>query len=300
MGQGTLALGDLLGAGRGTQQPRPPSGTGGLSFSWSLTVVAWATAVWVWFSSTDEGHVLQLNRGVLIAIEGIDGAGKTTQVRMLTEQLSALGLDVVRTKEPTNGPFGRRIRLSAIEGRLSPNEEFEAFVQDRRDHVAELLAPALDANKVVIVDRYYVSSIAYQGARGLSPAAIREANEDFAPKPDAVFLLEVPPELGLSRVEVRDGQGNHFEQIDELERASRIFADLDDSSLNITRIDGRLSREMVNGLIMRELYAGSLFRAACSKHYLSACEPAFCVFLDSCAYPRLGQMSPVAEPALGE
>ena len=104
--------------------------------------------------------------GILVAFEGIDGAGKTTQATLLEQWLHDSGIALVRTKEPTNGRWGKLVRESAATGRLAPAEELNAFLQDRKEHVETLLAPSLREGKAVIVDRYYFSTAAYQGARG--------------------------------------------------------------------------------------------------------------------------------------
>ena len=102
---------------------------------------------------------------MFIVFEGIDGTGKSTQVRLLAKALRELGQEVVTSKEPTDGPVGTRLRQSAEKGRLSPQEELDLFHQDRRDHVQSLIAPALERGDTVIVDRYFFSTMAYQGAR---------------------------------------------------------------------------------------------------------------------------------------
>ena len=140
----------------------------------------------------------RLPRGFLIAIEGIDGAGKTTQAAMLAEKLKALSLDVVSSKEPTSGPWGTIIRASAHSGRLTPEEELEAFVEDRKQHVEEVIAPALARGAVVILDRYYFSTATYQGARGIDAGAILAANEQFAPRPNLLVIVD----LDLMREEI--------------------------------------------------------------------------------------------------
>ena len=140
---------------------------------------------------------------VLIVFEGIDGAGKTTQARHLASALARPGREILATKEPTDGPAGRRLRASAAGSRPVCAEELALFVEDRRQHVAEVLTPALDRGAVVIVDRYYFSTAAYQGARGLDPAAILALHATFAPRPDRLFLLDVEPEVGVARVRRR-------------------------------------------------------------------------------------------------
>ncbi len=113
-------------------------------------------------------------RGILIAIEGIDGAGKTTQVKMLHRALKRAGISVIRSKEPTTGHWGSILRQSAFTGRLSPREELETFIKDRTEHVETLIGPHLSSGSVVILDRYFYSTIAYQGARGADVPVVRE------------------------------------------------------------------------------------------------------------------------------
>ncbi len=161
--------------------------------------------------------------GVLIVFEGIDGTGKSTQARLLADALRAEGRRVILSREPTNGAFGQRLRASATSGRLSPEEELQLFLQDRREHVETLIEPALQGGEIVILDRYYFSTMAYQGARGFDPAEIRRVNEEFAPQPDLLLLFDLPVETALGRIGVRDGKGNEFEQRESLSRCAEIF-----------------------------------------------------------------------------
>ena len=95
--------------------------------------------------------------GVLLALEGIDGSGKSTQADLLAGALKRRGAEVVLTREPTSGPAGQRLRdyLSGPARHLSPALELAQFVADRREHVAKVIRPALAAGRVVITDRYY-------------------------------------------------------------------------------------------------------------------------------------------------
>lgn len=176
-------------------------------------------------------------QGILIAFEGIDGTGKSTQVELLARRLREMGLAVVTTREPTDGRYGRRIREMFMKrAALPPAEELRLFVEDRREHVARLIAPALAAGKVVLTDRYYFSTVAYQGAAGHDPAAVLALNESFAPRPDLILLLEAPPAVGVRRVrELRGESLNDFEQEDYLRRVADIFAGFNDPRLR--RID---------------------------------------------------------------
>jgi len=163
-----------------------------------------------------------MGTGILVAIEGIDGAGKTTQRERLEGRLQSEGIAYIATKEPTDGPWGRKIRESAQTQRMAPQDELNAFVEDRREHVRDVIAPALEAGKVVLIDRYYPSSVAYQGARGLSVDECMAANA-FAPVPDVLVILDLDPASGLRRVHER-GQGvDEFEKEDYLVKVREIF-----------------------------------------------------------------------------
>jgi len=212
------------------------------------------------------------SKSILIAIEGIDGAGKTTQAEMLTESLRAAGLGVVASREPTYGTHGNRIRESAATGRLSLDEELQAFIDDRREHVETVVGPALEEGRVVVLDRYYYSTIAYQGARGADIGRIREVMEEFAPVPDAVFLIDVLPTTGLHRIaESRGDTPNAFENSENLTSVREVFLRLDDP--NIIRIDGGPSVEQVHEEILRAFVERPLKARLCAKSY--GCEDPF-------------------------
>lgn len=186
-------------------------------------------------------------RGVLVVLEGIDGAGKSTQLGRLKGALEREGLEVVADREPTDGPHGRRLRASATEGRLGAAEELELFIADRREHVEQVIGPALEAGKVMLLDRYYFSNAAYQGSRGLDWEEILRVNEVFAPPPDLLFWLDLPPESSASRIEGRGMQVNAFEQRDHLERCREIFGRIRHPALR--RIDaGRPADEVFEAM----------------------------------------------------
>jgi len=189
-------------------------------------------------------------KGWLIAFEGIDGTGKTTQIELLAEVLRRRGLSVVVTREPTDGQYGRRIReLYKNRKSVTPEEELALFLDDRREHVAQVIAPALAGGKVVLTDRYYYSTAAYQGAAGHDPQKIIAANELFAPVPDMVIMLEAPVSLGVHRVQKLRGESlNDFEQEENLARVAGIFAGL--KGKNIRRIDGTGDAAAVHALVV--------------------------------------------------
>jgi dTMP kinase len=178
-----------------------------------------------------QGGVEELERatlryGVLIAIEGIDGAGKTTQSKLLLGKLVKEGYSAVCFHEPTEGKWGLKIKDLAINGRhkTSPEEEMSFFYQDRVEDVEKNIYPALKDRKAVIMDRYYFSNVAYQSARGLNPDTIEERNERIAPKPNLLIILDLTPQAALKRIkEKRNGRPNHFERMKHLEKIREIF-----------------------------------------------------------------------------
>src|SRR6188472_1861497 len=109
--------------------------------------------------------------GWLVVLEGIDGSGKSTVLRRLAEYCATRGRDAVVSGEPTRGQWGMKLRQSRTEGRLTLEEALALFLKDRAEHVERLILPALEVGKVVLLDRYYLSTAAYQGARGADPAA---------------------------------------------------------------------------------------------------------------------------------
>ena len=167
---------------------------------------------------------------MLIVFEGIDGTGKSTQVKLLATALREAGYEVVSSFEPTNGTHGSKLRASATTGRLSAEEEVELFIKDRREHVLTLINPSLEDGKIVILDRYYFSNMAYQGIRGIDMAEIRRKNEAFAPKPSLLFLLDLSIEKSLVRIQVRDSEGNEFEKSEHLRQCREVFLSLKDEA----------------------------------------------------------------------
>jgi len=170
-----------------------------------------------------------VNAGCLIALEGIDGSGKSTLIPRLAARLRRSGHSVVETREPTAGSYGQKIRAMAQSGRSVPAErELEWFVADRREHVERIIAPALLRGDVVLTDRYYLSTVAYQGARGLDAEALLTSAEAEFPIPNLALILAVPPELGLARLKDRAGDREpRFETLETLREVARRFASLD-------------------------------------------------------------------------
>lgn len=183
----------------------------------------------------------KLRRGILIAIEGIDGAGKTTQTSLLLKRLCKNGYDVLSFHEPTEGQWGKKIRDLAKNGRhkTTKEDEMNLFYQDRIEDVKNNISPALRKKSIVIMDRYYFSNIAYQGARGIEPEHIEKENEKIAPKPDLLVILDITPAVALKRIrEKRNGKPNHFERIKHLQKVREIF---------LTHFKGRSYVKVIDG-----------------------------------------------------
>jgi dTMP kinase len=166
-----------------------------------------------------------LKRGFLIVFEGIDGTGKSTQCELLAKSLTERDILNIALAEPTRGTWGTKIRKLLSEGRqgISPQEELSWFVNDRKEDIELNIMPALQDNKVVLMDRYYFSTAAYQGALGLDPEQIRLENETFAPIPDRVLVFLTSPETCLERIESSRDQKSAFEKLDYLRNVQEIF-----------------------------------------------------------------------------
>ncbi len=188
-------------------------------------------------------------QGLFIVIEGIDGTGKSTQAKRLGEWFTAQGRNVVLSYEPTAGPWGKKIRETGATGRLSPEDELQYFLNDRQQHVSELITPSLAAGKVVILDRYYFSTMAYQGLRGFDPQEIRRKNEAFAPIPDLVLIMDLDVDAALRRIGARGDTANAFEKRENLERCREIFLTLkDEDFVRVVNASGTLD-EITNRVI---------------------------------------------------
>ncbi|MBU1565996.1 MAG: dTMP kinase [Proteobacteria bacterium] len=204
-------------------------------------------------------------RGKLIVFEGTDGTGKTTQRDLLGRYLQDKGYPIIITKEPTDGPYGMQIRdLYTHRNKYSREDELSLFLADRREHVADLLLPSLFEGKIILCDRYYFSTAAYQGALGLNPETILTLN-DFAPEPDLVLLFQAHLDVGHTRITAGRGETlNNFEQREFLEKVATIFASI--KRPYIHNIDASGSIDDVHRLVV--------------GHVIELLQPAFVAAMD--------------------
>jgi dTMP kinase len=149
--------------------------------------------------------------GVFITVEGVEGSGKSTQLLRLSERLRHLGLPLVVSKEPGGTALGRELRRLLLEphpgGEIwSPEAELLLFYADRAQHLKDVIRPALEAGKVVLLDRFEDSTRAYQGASGVPEDALDALSALVLQrlKPHLTLLLDLDPESSLQRVEVRN------------------------------------------------------------------------------------------------
>ena len=168
--------------------------------------------------------------GVLVNLEGIDGCGKSTQSKLLLKKLEGEGEKVIILKEPTKRPHGQKLWDVLHGKRKATNEEIlELFVLDRIQHVEEKIQPALDDGTVILMDRYYYSSMAYQVAGGIDVEEIREKHV-FAPRPDVVLIFDLPVSVALERVKGHS-DADEFEKEEHLEKVREAYLDLENDPL---------------------------------------------------------------------
>jgi dTMP kinase len=192
-----------------------------------------------------------VNRGRLVVFEGTDGSGKSTQLPRLAARLEAAGFQIVVTREPYDCPAGRAVRAMARSGRsVAAEQELAWFFEQRRAHVREVVRPALARGELVLSDRYFVSTAAYQGARGLDASAILAASEAEFPVPDLVLWLDLPVAEGLARIAARGVPHEPaFEQRAFLERVRAVMASL--ARDYVVRIDASGGADEVEARIAR-------------------------------------------------
>lgn len=191
-----------------------------------------------------------VKRGMLIVFEGIDGTGKSTQIQMLSSFIQQFGIEVVTSFEPTRGEWGMKVRNAAVSGkRLSIEEEIDCLLRDRMEHIKQLIEPSLAAGKWVLLDRYYLSMMAYQGASGVCVDEIQRKNEAFAIIPDVAFLLDIPVDLSLERIGARGNGKDAFENESFLKACADIYTQMDMPWLH--RIDATGSKSNVHNQIRK-------------------------------------------------
>jgi len=171
-------------------------------------------------------------KAIFIVLDGMDGSGKSEMMKLLYDYLSKNNkYNILMTREPSNSKYGKEIRdILANEGDPNTNSDkmLELFIKDREEHLKNTIIPFLnkpnghEAN-IVISDRYYYSTIAFQATQGLDIKMLVELNKEFL-KPDIAFILDIKPEIALERIKTRKKE--KFEQIGFMNKLRNKFLEL--------------------------------------------------------------------------
>ena len=183
------------------------------------------------------------SKGFFLVLEGIDGCGKTTIAKLLAKLLNTLV-----TKEPTRiSVAGKKIHaiLRHRQSAPKPTDFQKLYIQDRLEHIKNYIAPALAKNKIVICQRYAMSTFAYGMAFGVSLQAMRH---DFL-KPDMTFLLDLPARLAMARIASRQKAREYFEKKEKLEKIRKKYLALA-KKFDVKIIDARPSPQRIVDKIM--------------------------------------------------
>ena len=202
---------------------------------------------------------------MLIAFEGIDGAGKSTQIQKVAAWFESLGFKTCVTAEPTKGPYGQKIR-QATQERLPPQVERQLFVDDRKEHLETCITPALERGEIVITDRYFYSSVAYQGSRrdafDHEPTTqelenlqdeIYAENRAFAPEADILIYVKIDVDTALERMKNNRESLDPFEKKQTLIDVANAFDRIINKGMNAIAVDGTLPAEQVTAAILAPL-----------------------------------------------
>ena len=174
-----------------------------------------------------------MKKGFFITFEGIDGSGKSTQIRKLAKFLEDNGFDIIITREPGGSVGGEEIRNLLLQGavdRWSAETEILLFTAARRDHLERTILPALQGGKIVICDRFTDSTRMYQGMRGpkLRDLVDKLTKEVINCDPDLTLIIDIDPEISLERAKSRNTAEERFEDfgVDLQKKMRRGFLDL--------------------------------------------------------------------------
>ena len=174
-----------------------------------------------------------MKKGFFITFEGIDGSGKSTQIRKLAKFLEDSGFDIIITREPGGSVGGEEIRNLLLQGavdRWSAETEILLFTAARRDHLERIILPALQGGKIVICDRFTDSTRMYQGMRGpkLRDLVDKLTKEVINCDPDLTIIIDIDPEISLERAKSRNTAEERFEDfgVDLQKKMRRGFLDL--------------------------------------------------------------------------
>lgn len=196
-------------------------------------------------------------KNLFIVFDGLDGSGKGEMIKRLKAYLDEKKeLKILVTREPTDGSYGKDIKKLLREEKDPKNGAEEClvwFVEDRREHLTNEIEPFLEKGGIVICDRYYYSTIAFQHTQGIEMEKVISENMNFR-TPDITFILDLPAEIALERVDKRGEAKEKFEQLEFMEELRKNFLKLNDVlDDNIKVIDASKSKEEVFEQIKEEI-----------------------------------------------
>lgn len=202
-----------------------------------------------------------MGKRLFIVLDGMDGSGKSLMIDKLKEYLSSKNKDyrILITKEPTDSRFGKEARKmlqTEKDPMANAKKSLELYVKDRKEHLDSTILPFLGkegSTNIVICDRYYYSTIAFQHTQGLGWEEVLNANNKFE-KPDIAFILDLPPETALERItRAREGK-EKFEKLGFMKKLRANFLELPKRLKdNIKIIDASKDKDAVFGQIKREM-----------------------------------------------
>ncbi|MBF0119911.1 MAG: dTMP kinase [Desulfobacterales bacterium] len=177
----------------------------------------------------DKSDQKEGKKNMFITFEGIEGSGKTTQIKYINDFLKSKGYDVILTREPGGTEIGKKIRsilLNPLNKNINSLTELLLYLADRVQHIKEIIEPALNSGKIVLCDRYMDASVVYQGfARGLGIDFIYQLHNILIPdiKPNLTFLLDLDPNIGLFRARKQIINGDRPSKEIRFEEESILF-----------------------------------------------------------------------------
>lgn len=187
-------------------------------------------------------HQNKVSGAGFIVFDSLDGSGQSTQISLLRDFLIGKGYQVLATKEPTlDSEAGKKIRQILDEKiKTEPKKLQELMIQDRKEHLENIIIPALKEGKWVISDRYFFSTFAYGVSDGLDLEQLIKLNDNFL-IPDQSFILKVSPEVCIDRIEKRGTQKTLFEKLEKLAKVWAVYEELPQKIENTIIIDGEKS-----------------------------------------------------------
>ena len=182
-------------------------------------------------------------KSFFFVLEGIDGSGKSTQAKLLGDFLEQQGIAFQELREPTSGRWGQEIkRILQTQENVPKEELLHLFLRDREEDVKKNILPALEKKQSIVMDRYYFSNLAYQGAMGLKVSDIWQENRkrNF-PEPDRVYYIDLLPETAMARINLRSNLNKQpqeiFEKENFLKKVREIYLQLESDNFRIIKGD---------------------------------------------------------------